>query len=104
MSILTMNLSNIEMRDVEDLEQGDIIVRHEFDHGSLRVQAWRVFANATFISQAGERKCELILEALNCGLQGDGNGHFGWSEDPRDQRKTVKFTDAWDTVAVVVGS
>ena len=48
MSILTMNHSNIEMRDAEDLEQGDIIVRHQFDHGAVRVQAWRVAVNETF--------------------------------------------------------
>ena len=101
MSVLTTNQSNIEMRDVQDLEQGDIFVRHEFYYGSLTVQAWRVVDIETDSKDfSGHRTSTVVIEPLNCGLQSDGNAHF-----TADERKhETRYVAAWDTVAVVVGS
>ena len=100
MSVLTTNQSNIEMRDVEDLEQGDIFVRHQFNYGALIVQAWRVVDIETGPIKTGERVSTVVVEPLNCGLQGDGNAHFTTAE--RDHEK--RYVDPWDAVAVVVSS
>jgi len=101
MSVLTTNQSNIAMRDVEDLEQGDIFVRHEFYYGSLTVQAFRVMVIMTdHNASTGLRECDVCVEPLNCGLQGDGDAHF-----TADERQ-YEWLDmgAWDTVAVVVSA
>ena len=75
MAIRTVNQSNIEMLDVEDLEKGDIFVRHQFNYGALIVQAWRVVDIETGPIK-GDRVSRVVIEPLYCGLQGDGNAHF----------------------------
>ena len=100
MSVTTVNQSKIEMRKVEDLQQGDIFVRHEL-YESLTVQAWRVVDIETNSKDlSGHRTSTVIVEPLNCGLERDGNAHFTADE----RRHETRYVAAFDTVAVVVSA
>ena len=100
MTVATVNQSHIEMRNVKDLQQGDIFVRHEL-YESLTVQAWKVVdIETSWQDLSGRVTSTVVIEPLNCGLQGDGNAHF-----TADERKLeTRYVAAFDTVAVVVGS
>lgn len=100
MTVATVNQSHIEMRNVKDLQQGDIFVRHEL-YESLTVQAWKVVdIETSWQDLSGRVTSTVVIEPLNCGLQGDGNAHF-----TADERKhETRYVAAFDTVAVVVSS
>jgi hypothetical protein len=104
MSVLTTNQSNIEMRDAEDLEQGDIFVRHEFHYGSLRTRAFKVLEVMTSHSlSTGLRVCNINVEILAADLTSSIEARF-LPMDPAPVVTEWLDMDAWDTVAVVVGS
>ena len=77
------------MRKVENLEQGDIFVRTEFDQGSLKVQAWKVVDNEILLTRTGERVSRVLIEPLNCGLTGDQDAHFKAAERAHEKRSVA---------------
>tara|TARA_R100001129_G_scaffold175500_1_gene148599 strand:+ start:440 stop:739 length:300 start_codon:yes stop_codon:yes gene_type:complete len=99
MSVLTYNQSNIEMRDVQDLKPGDIVIRTDFSSadGALIVKGFVVIE-----IEHSDNGCFVHVEELRV-LSGR---YYATYKNTYTGQGTQKWwdMDKWDTIAVAVGS
>jgi hypothetical protein len=102
MSVLTTNQSNIEMRTVEDLTEGDVIIHTEVKDGSVGISSWVVTDTTqpnTYGGSTGITYCNVELERQGWSLR-DNQAH-----PISNELKTQTFMmNRYDTVAVVVSA
>ena len=101
MSVTLTNQSNIEMKTVKDLVEGDVIIHTEVNGKSVDVRAYLV----TDTSQRNTHGLSTGIKYRNVGLEvlkisaSSKMGHF--TQNGLDESKTYMMNEA-DPVAVVV--
>lgn len=103
MSVTLTNQSNIEMRTVKDLVEGDVIIHTEINGGSVDVSGYLVTDTSqpnTYGGSTGITYRNVGLEVLKVSASSK-MGHF--TQNGLDKSQTYMMNES-DPVAVAVGS